>query len=207
MVTQEIFDLYHPQPLLVVISGTSGVGKDAVLNELKRRKTPLHFVVTVNTRAPRPGEVEGIDYYFITKERFFEMVANDELLEHAQVYQDFKGVPQWEVDHALASGKDTILRVDVQGAERIRNLYPQAVLIFLIPTCVAEWYQRLTERGTETEENLRVRVETATEEVKKIGMFDYVVVNAQNCLDAAVDTVQEIISAEHHRVDHRVIKR
>jgi guanylate kinase len=206
MATEEIFDLYHPQPLLVVISGTSGVGKDAVLNELKRREAPLHFVVTVNTRVPRLDEVEGRDYYFISKERFFEMVARGELLEHAHVYDDYKGVPQWEVDRALASGKDTILRVDVQGAERIRNLYPQAVLIFLVPTCVDEWYKRLSERGTETEESLRVRVETATDEVKKIGMFDYVVVNAKDCLAEAVDTVQEIISAEHHRVHHRVIE-
>lgn len=207
MLTEEIFDLYHPQPLSIVISGTSGVGKDSVLTELKKRKTPLHFVVTVNTRAPRKGEVEGVDYYFISKERFFEMVKNGELLEHARVYDDYKGIPKFEVERALASGKDTILRVDVQGAETIRKLYPQAILIFLIPTSVEEWYKRLTDRGTESEDTLQRRVYMAAEEVKKLSLFDYVVINAQDRLGEAVDVIQDIINAERHRVQRQVINQ
>ena len=201
----EPFDLLHPQPLLIVISGPSGIGKDSVLNELKRRGLPFHFVVTANTRAPRPEEVHGVDYLFISREEFLAGVERGEFLEHAKVYNDLKGIPRWQVDNALKSGKDVLLRVDVQGAETIRGLYPEAVLIYLIPRNYAEWYNRLVCRKTESEEDLKTRVEISVREVEKIGIFDYVVVNAENLLCQAVDDIISIIRTEHLAVNHRKI--
>ena len=197
------FDLYHPQPLLIVISGPSGIGKDAVLTGLRERNLGLHFVITATSREPRPGEVNGKDYFFFSKEEFEARIAKGEFIEYAWVYNDFKGALRSQVDDALKSGKDVILRVDVQGAETYRKLYPQAVLIFLIPLTVEEWYDRLKARNTESPENLKVRVETAKEEVARIDLFDYVVVNANHLLEEAVDDIIAIINVEHHKVHHR----
>ncbi len=199
------FDLFHPQPLLIVISGPSGVGKDSVVRVLQRRENRLHFVVTTTSRAMREGEVEGVDYFFVSEAQFEDLIARDELLEYARVYQQYKGVPKQQVRDAIASGKDVIMRVDVQGAATIRKLCPQAVLIFLIPANQQEWIQRLVERHSETEENLKVRIDTARKELTRMNEFDYVVVNAQNCLDNAVDAIEAIIDAEHHRVEPRRI--
>jgi guanylate kinase len=199
------FDLYHPQPLLIVISGPSGVGKDAVVQTLQRRKSSLHFVVTATSRAMRANEVHGVDYFFVSEAEFKRMIANDELMEYALVYDQYKGIPKSQVRDALNSGKDVIMRVDVQGAATIRRLCPEAVLIFLIPTDQEEWIHRLKERRTETEESMNLRVETARQELTRLGEFDYVVVNAQNCLEEAVDAIEAIIEAEHHRVHPRRI--
>ena len=201
----EPFDLLHPQPLLIVISGPSGIGKDSVLNELKRRGLPLHFVVTANTREPRPEEVHGVDYFFMTREEFLAGVERGEFLEHAKVYNDLKGIPRWQVDNALKSGKDVVLRVDVQGAETIRGLYPEAVLIYLIPRNYDEWYTRLVCRKTESAEDIKTRVEISVKEVEKIDIFDYLVVNAENLLCQAVDDIIGIIRTEHLAVNHRKI--
>jgi len=201
----EPFDLLHPQPLLIVISGPSGIGKDSVLNELKRRGLPFHFVVTANTRAPRPEEVHGVDYLFMTREEFMAGVERGEFLEHAKVYNDLKGIPRWQVENALISGKDVVLRVDVQGAETIRGLYPEAVLIYLIPRNYDEWYNRLVSRKTESAEDLKTRVEISVKEVEKIDIFDYLVVNAENLLCQAVDDIISIIRTEHLAVNHRKI--
>ncbi len=119
------------QPLLVVISGPSGVGKDTVLQHMKDRGLPFHFVVTATTRPKRPNEIEGVDYFFVTREEFERMIEAGELIEHALVYQDLKGIPKQQIREALASGSDAVMRVDVQGAETIRKLYPEALLIFL----------------------------------------------------------------------------
>jgi guanylate kinase len=197
------FDLYRPQPLLIVISGTSGIGKDAVLQGLRNRDCGLHFVVTATSRLPRPNEVNGRDYFFFTREEFARRIEKGEFIEYAMVYDDYKGGLRSEVEDALKSGKDVVLRVDVQGAETYRGLYPEAILIFLIPNTIDEWYGRLKARNTESPENLKVRIDTAKEEVKKIDIFDYVVVNAENCLDEAVDDILSIISVEHHKVHHR----
>jgi guanylate kinase len=199
------FDLYHPQPLLIVISGPSGVGKDAVLKTLQRREKSLHFVVTATSRAIRENEVDGVDYIFVTEAQFEEMIEKDELLEYALVYQQYKGIPKSQVRDALHSGKDVIMRIDVQGAATIRKLCPEGVLIFLIPANQEEWIQRLIERHSETQESLKLRVETARQELTRLGEFDYVVVNAQNCLDEAVDAIEAIIESEHHRVNPRRI--
>lgn len=199
------FDLYHPQPLLIVISGPSGVGKDAVLQELKQRDLFLHFVVTATTRPRRENEREGIDYFFVSLERFQQMIAQDDLIEYALVYQDYKGIPKSQIQAALDSGKDVIMRVDVQGAARIRSLCPGAVLIFLLPTDEDEWLKRLLERKTETPESLKLRIATAKEELKRVKEFDYVVVNSHGRLREAADTIIAIIEAEHHQVNPRKV--
>ena len=193
------------QPLLIVISGPSGVGKDSVLRELKDRGLPLHFVVTVNTRAPRADETDGVDYIFISHERFEDMQANGELLEYAKVYNDYKGVPRDQVKEAMASGKDVLMRLDVQGAATIKAQQPDALLIFITVSSEEELVQRLQARKTESAEDLRVRIETARQEFKRAAEFDYVVVNAHNQLEQAVDDIVDIIQAEHHRAQPRQV--
>ena len=197
------FDLLHPQPLIIVISGTSGIGKDAVIKGLKKRNMPLHFVITATSRTPRSYERDGVDYFFFPKEEFEKRIEAGEFIEHALVYQDYKGIPRWQVDEALKSGKDVVLKLDVQGAATIRKLYPEAVLIFLIPNTVEEWFDRLCDRKSETPETLKVRIDTAIKEVAQIDIFDYVVLNAQDRLEAAVDDIVEIINGEHLRVHQR----
>jgi guanylate kinase len=199
------FDVYKPQPLLIVISGPSGVGKDAVLKCLKSRSLPMKFVVTAASRPPRPGEVHGVDYFFVSKGKFEEMIANDELIEYSVVYEEYKGIPKFQVMEAMSSGKDSIVRVDVQGAGKLRRLFPGAVLIFLIPSNTDEWYHRIKNRQTETPESLAIRITTARVELQRLDEFDYVVVNADDCLEETVNTIENIINAEHHRIPHRVI--
>jgi guanylate kinase len=160
------FKLLNPEPLLVVISGPSGVGKDAVLRELKRRRTDLHFVVTATSRPKREDEVEGIDYIFLTREDFERRITAGEFIEYANVYQDYKGCLRSQVTDALDSGRDAILRVDYQGALTYRRLFPEALLIFLVPENSEDWFNRLKNRGTETEESLRIRLGTIGDELK-----------------------------------------
>ncbi len=193
------------EPLLIVISGPSGVGKDTVVQRMKEREMPFHFVVTATTRPRREDEVEGVDYFFVTQEQFSEMIAQGELLEHALVYDDYKGIPKQQVRAALDSGVDVVMRVDVQGAETIRNLAPEALLIFLSPQTEDELLERLKKRRTETEEGLKLRLATAHQELKRIDLFDYYVVNADSQVEAAVDTIAAIIEAEHHRVMPREV--
>ena len=193
------------QPLLIVISGPSGVGKDTVLQRMKARDLPFHFVVTATTRPPRTEEVDGEDYIFVSTEQFAEMIEKGELLEYAIVYNDYKGIPKEQVRHALASGKDVIMRVDVQGAASVRKLSPDAILIFLTTQDEQELVRRLEMRKTETPEGLKLRIATARQEFKRISEFDYVVVNRTNRLDEAVDTILAIIDAEHHRVNPRKV--
>jgi guanylate kinase len=199
------FYQFHPEPLLIVISGPSGVGKDTVLQRMKERNLPFHFVVTAATRAPRPNEVHGVDYFFLSHDEFAEMIEQGELLEYAIVYNDYKGIPKAQVREALASGKDVIMRLDVQGAETIRNLCPEALLIFLTTQSEAEMVERLRQRKTETPEGLKLRIATARQEMNHIKAFDYVVVNCEYQLDGTVDSITSIILAEHHRVQPRKV--
>ncbi len=192
-------------PLLIILSGPSGVGKDSVLRGLKARGLPFRFVATMNTRARRPDEVDGVDYHFVSTEQFVTMMEQGELLEHAVVYGDFKGIPRQPVREALASGQDVILRVDVQGAATIKRLIPDAVFIFLATADEAELIDRLSQRHTETPESLRIRIATAREEMARIPEFDYVVVNGADRLEDAVRDVMSIIRAEHCRVQQRTI--
>lgn len=195
----------HIEPLLVVISGPSGVGKDTVVSALKARQVPFHFVVTTTDRAARENEVNGRDYHFVSTKRFEEMIASDELLEHAVVYGQNKGVSRAEVRGALASGKDVVMRLDVQGAFTIREKCRDAVLIFLVPDSEEGWVQRLRERRTETEEQMQHRLATGKTEMDCIEAFDYLVINAQGRLEDTLDAIEAIICAEHLRVHQRKI--
>lgn len=199
------YPLPHTEPLLIVISGLSGVGKDSVLKRMKERDLPFHFVVTATTRPRRDDEVHGVDYYFVSLDEFTKMIAGEELLEYAIVYDDYKGIPKEQVRQALDSGKDVIMRIDVQGAATIRQISPQALLIFLTTQDEDEMVRRLKERKTETKEGLTTRIETARQELKQIKEFDYVVVNRDCHLDEAVDTILAIIRAEHHRTIPRKV--
>ena len=199
------FDLPHPQPLLIVNSGPSGVGKDTVLQRMKERGLPFHFVVTATTRPKRPAEVHGRDYWFVAKDEFARMIEADELIEYAIVYGDYKGIPKQQVREALASGKDVILRIDVQGAETIRKLAPEALLIFLTTETEEELVHRLETRQTETYDELKLRIATARKEHQRIEAFDYVIRNLDFRLDSTVDVIRAIIEAEHHRVKPRQV--
>jgi guanylate kinase len=202
------FDPYErpPQPLLIVISGPSGVGKDATINRLKELGYPFHFVVTATTRPQRPGEVHGRDYYFVSTDEFNCMIDQGELLEYAKVYGEFKGVPKAHVRQALDSGKVVVMRVDVQGAATIRGLLPDAVLIFLVASSDEELARRLRARRTESPKSLEKRLATARQEMAEMGHFDYVVVNRDHHLDDTVRTVEAIITAERCRVRQRCFK-
>lgn len=202
---EDPYDLVYP-PLLIVISGTPGVGKDSLIQRVKERGHPFHFVVTATDRSPRPGEVHGRDYYFTSTEEFLRMREEGELLEHAVVYGQHKGIPKQHVREALASGQDVIVRVDVQGAATIRRLVPEAVLIFLTASSEGELKERLRGRGSDSEEQIEQRIATARKEVEQLHEFDYVVVNRDGELACAVDDVIAIIRAEHCRVQPRVAK-
>jgi guanylate kinase len=204
---QSVADPFHREqpPLLIVISGPSGVGKDSLLVRMKERDFPFHFVVTATDRPPRPGEIHGRDYYFYTTAQFERMIEEGELLEHACVYGQHKGIPKAHVRQALASGQDVVMRVDVQGAETVKRLIPAAVTIFLMAESEEELIARLRERRTESEEALRERLATACEEMSRIPDFDYVVLNHRHALDDAVDDVDAIIRAEHCRAVPRRI--
>ena len=205
MTSDPDFNLYHPQPLLIVISGPSGVGKDTVLQRMKERELPFHFVVTATTRPKRENEMNGKDYFFVSKDEFARMIEADELLEYAIVYNDYKGIPKQQVREALASGKDVVMRIDVQGAATIRKLAPEALLIFLTTTGEEEMVNRLKARKSENSEGLALRIATTRQELKRIDVFDYVVVNSDFHLDETVDTLVAIIQAEHHRVRPRKV--
>jgi guanylate kinase len=205
MPSEHNFDLPHSSPLLIVISGPSGVGKDTVLQRMKERGLPFHFVVTATTRPKRPNETDGRDYIFVSKEEFARMIEADELLEYAIVYGDYKGIPKEQIRNALASGKDVIMRIDVQGAETIRKLAPDALLIFLTTESEEELVHRLETRKTETVEELKLRIATARKELQRIEAFDYVILNHDFHLDETVDVIRSIIDAEHHRVKPRQV--
>jgi guanylate kinase len=199
------FPPFSKSPLLIIISGPSGVGKDTVIQRMKARDLPFYFVVTAATRAPRPDEVDGKDYFFITHDEFARMIEHDELLEYAIVYNDYKGIPKSQVRAALASGKDVVMRLDVQGAATVRRLCPDALLIFLTTRNEDELIHRLRQRKTETPEGVALRIATARQEFKRLHEFDYVIENRECQLDETVETILAIIQAEHHRVTPRKV--
>ncbi|HCU58110.1 MAG TPA: guanylate kinase [Anaerolineaceae bacterium] len=201
------FELKKPErsPLLIVVSGPSGIGKDTVVQGLKDRKLPFHFVITATSRPPRRTEVDGRDYFFYSQEKFEEMIASGEFLEHAWVYTAYKGVPKWQVREALSTGEDVVMRLDFQGAKTVRELCPDAILIFLTANSKDEWLGRLRDRRSETEEELAVRIQTAKAEYESLGIFDYIVLNEADHLDRTLDVIESIIEAEHHRVNPRKV--
>ena len=193
-------------PVLIVISGPSGVGKDTIARGLIDQKPDdFYFVVTATTRPPRTGEVHGVDYYFYSNNEFAQMIEDDELWEYAIVYNDYKGIPKQHIREALVSGKDVIMRVDVQGAATVRRLIPNATLVFLTTESEDILVRRLIERKSESSEDLKLRIATARKEIDRIHEFDYCVVNIENEQEKTVHQILSIIEAEHCRVDREPI--
>ena len=192
-------------PLLVVLSGPSGTGKDAILSQLKESGYPARFITTVTTRPQRAREKDGLDYSFVSAERFQEMLESNQFLEHAEVYGNRYGVPKAPVREALEGGQDVILKVDTQGAATIKKLVPQAVFIFVVPPSMEELTQRLRGRRTESDFDCDLRLKTAAAEMEQLPFFDYVVVSQQDKIDLAVLAIEAIVIAEKHRVAPRRI--
>ena len=193
------------RPLLVVLSGPSGVGKDAVLNYLKKSSPSFKFVTTMTTRRCRPNEKNNVDYHFVNRDEFEKLRDSNELLESANVYDNWYGVPKEPVRQALKQGFDVIIKVDVQGAATIKKLAPQALFIFLMPPSIDELTNRLKQRYTESAESLAVRLQACDNELKQISHFDYIVINHRNQIESAVNEVKAIITAEKCRVQQREI--
>ena len=195
-----------PEPLLVILSGPSGVGKDSALMRMRELGFPFHFVVTATDRPQRPGEIDGVDYHFVTTAQFEQMIDQQELLEWARVYNDYKGIPKWDVRNALNSGRDVILRIDVQGASTIKKLAPDAITIFMAPRSFDDLHQRLKTRRTDSPNQIEERLAKAAGEMEQIDTFDYVVVNPAAQLDTAVGQIRSIIFAEKQRVRPRRVQ-
>jgi guanylate kinase len=192
-----------PKPLLVVLSGLSGGGKDTVLTGLRQSGLPLEISISVTTRARRADEKDGVHYHFISNARFRELIDSNQLLEWATVYGNRYGIPREPVRQALKSGKDVIVKIDVQGAATIKKILPQAVFIFLATPYMEELEKRLKQRRTETPAELELRLKTAAEELQKLPMFDYIVVNRPGEIDRAVADIEAIIAAEKCRATPR----
>lgn len=193
-------------PLLIVISGPSGVGKDALLHGMRKSSLPLHFVVTVTTRPRRQGEIDGGDYHFISKSEFEQMIEKRELLEWANVYGNFYGVPKRELQQAQVKELDAVVKVDVQGAATIKSILPGAVFIFVAAPSMGELKERLKQRKTESGVDLELRTKAAEEEMSSLNLFDYVIINYEGHVERAVSQVESIITAEKCRVKARSIE-
>ncbi len=193
-------------PLLVVLSGPSGVGKDAALNEMRKLDRPWHFVVTATTRNIRPGETDGIDYIFLDEPTFLEMKDQNEFVECAQVYGRWYGVPRSQVTDGLQAGKDVILKIDVQGAATVRKMAPDALFIFMVPGSFEELQDRLAQRMTESTPEMELRLKTASDELRQADKFDRQVVNSKDNLRQAVADIDATISAEKRRHGRTAIK-
>ena len=175
------------QPILLVISGPSGVGKDSVIQHLRETITNCHFAITATTRDKRPGEINGKDYIFLDKVSFSEKIRLDQFLEYAQVYGNWYGIPTKQVTDALSDGNDVIIKADVQGASTIKKKVDGSILIFIKPPSTLDLEKGLKKRHTEDEAELNLRLATAKEELSKIDIFDYVVVN-----DDVIEASEEI---------------
>jgi guanylate kinase len=192
-------------PQVIVISGPSGVGKDAILNLMKERSYPFFFTVTCTTRRKRAGEVDGKDYHFVSEEEFQQLLKEDGLLEWAKVYGNYYGVPKQPVREAIAAGRDTIIKVDIQGARNIKEVIPGAVFIIILPPSTEELANRLNKRRSENPEELSLRLKTAESELRQIKIFDYAVINPCDDVESAVQDIFSIIKAERCRVQPRQV--
>ena len=201
----EYIDRQSPA-LLFVLTGPSGVGKDVTLERMKELGVPFHYVVTVTTRKQRPGEVNGRHYHFVSKEEYKRLLDNNLLLEHAEIYGNSYGIPRSEVVDPLRRGEDVIMKPDVQGARKMRELEPDAVFIFMAPPSMEEQARRLFYRKTEDPEELAIRLDKAQQEMHELTQFDYIVVNHSNRLDDTVRQIRAIITAEKCRVHPRRIR-
>ncbi|MEX0751281.1 MAG: guanylate kinase, partial [Dehalococcoidia bacterium] len=183
-------------PLLVVLTGPSAAGKDAVLDELAQRGRRFHRVVTATTRAPRDNERDGIDYFFLTDAAFDELIAGDGLLEWAQIYGHRSGVPKQQVEDRLSEGLDVYVRTDVQGADSIKRLMPGAVRVFIAPSKFEDLEQRIRARGSDDEERVTRRVEAARGEMARQDEFEHVIINESGKLAETVDQLEAILERE-----------
>jgi len=194
-----------PGAIIVIISGPSGVGKDTIIRWLKQREASpeRHFVVTYKTRSPRDGEVEGVDYQFVSVDEFRRLMEEGRLLEASEVHGHWSGTPRDQVEEALTSGRDVILKIDVQGAEKVKSLVPGALRIFVAPPSEAEREQRITERGTETKEELARRRKDAEIEMRRRSEYDHVLVNETGQANETAQKIHRIIEQEHARHPRR----
>lgn len=192
-------------PLIVVVSGPSGVGKDAILNKMKERSYPFFFMTTFTTRKKRANEVDGRDYHFVSEEEFQKLLDTGGLLEWAKVYGNYYGVPKSPIKEALGQGRDTIIKVDIQGAQSIKKVLPEAVFIFIVPPSAEELSIRLSKRRTETSADLNLRLKTAETELSQIALFDYSVLNPCDNVESAVQDILSILKAEKCRVKPRQV--
>lgn len=193
-----------PDPLLVVITGPSGVGKDSLLSRLKALKRPYHFAVTATTRPPRPDETDGVDYFFLADHQYDDMLARDEFLEHATVYAHRYAVPKPPIREALAAAKDVLMRTDVQGARYIKSVCPAALTIFVLPPSWEELEWRLRSRAADSGEQLELRLRTARDEIAAAGQFHHTVVNDD--LNACVDEIERVLAAERSRKGRQPVR-
>jgi guanylate kinase len=194
--------------LLVVISGPSGVGKDTIIEALKRRRHQhdYHYVVTCTTRPRRPGEVDGVSYQFLDLKRFRAMRQAGEFLEANQVHGRWYGTPRAQVQEALAGGRDAILKIDVQGAQVIKETVPEALLIFLVPPSLEDLFHRLRSRATESVDELELRQRNAAIELARQDDYDYVVRNETDEVEKTAERIDEIIAEEHRRHPERIVR-
>ncbi|MDH4143147.1 MAG: guanylate kinase [Chloroflexota bacterium] len=200
-----------PGALLAIISGPSGVGKDTIIDEMRRReassgsKEKRHYVVTVTTRAPRDGEVDGVDYHFVSREEFLRMRAARGFLEANEVHGNWYGSPRDQVRAALAAGRDVILKIDVQGAQVVKEQVSEALLIFVIPPTLETLFSRLRARATESADELEIRQRNAAIELARQHDYDHVVVNETGQVARTAERIEEILASERRRhADRRV---
>jgi len=196
----------EPRPVVIILSGPSGVGKDSALDALEKLGVTFHRVVTATTRPPRPGEVDGVDYHFVSMTRFAEMIENDELIEYALVYGDYKGVPKSEIIEPLKSGIDVVMRVDVQGAETMSRKLPGAVTVFLTAPTEAELIKRLKDRKTDPDEQIAIRIAYARKELEMLPKFQYAVVNRHDKLEETARVIWAILTATRARTDYERVE-
>ena len=196
----------NSNPMVVVISGPSGVGKDVMIERMiESGRLGFHFTVSATTRDARPGEVEGVNHYFVSVDDFVNLIASDDLLEWAMVYGNYYGVPKQQLREALSAGKHVIVRVDVQGAKRISEIIPEALLIFIIPPSLEVLKSHLENRGVDSDAEMKKRLAAASEEINQASLFDYTVTNEENKLDETVEKVVEIIETESKRIPRRKV--
>lgn len=190
--------------LLVVVSGPSGAGKGTICNKLLGSSTDINASVSVTTRAPREGEVDGKNYFFISKKEFMKLVQEDGLIEYAQVYGNYYGTPKEHVEQNLQNGSDVLLEIDIQGALQVKERYRDGVFVFILPPSMQELKNRIIKRGTESEKEILKRFESAYKEINYVSRYNYFIINDE--VDRAADKLQSIIKAEKCRVDRFKMK-
>lgn len=195
----EVPQIPREPPLLIVLSGPSGAGKDSVCDLLIRWQPLMHRIVTATTRNVRPGEVNGRDYHFISTPDFEKILETGGFVEHAKVYDRYYGVPRIEIEDPIAQGRDAVARVDVQGAATLKRLFPDALLIFIAPPSIPETLQRMKQRDQDTPEDQARRAEEARAEMDAAKHFDHVVINETDRLEETARRIVEIIAAEKLR--------